>query len=213
VELVDVGGGAAHQSLPLARDGYRVTVVDPSAAMLDRAAQRLSAEAPDVAARVTLVQSSAEDASAVLDGRTFAGVLSHAVIMYVDDPDPFVASLAGLAAPGAVVSLVAKNAKSLAAGPARLGDWVGALAAFDERRSINGLGVDTRADTVEELSVMFESHGVDPVTWYGVRLFTDSVQDADEEPGPDLLAVELEGSRRDPYRQMSRLFHLVGVRR
>jgi hypothetical protein len=28
-----------------------------------------------------------------------------------------------------------------------------------------------------------------------------------------LLAVELEASRRVPYRQLSRLFHLVGVRR
>jgi S-adenosylmethionine-dependent methyltransferase len=30
--VVDIGGGAATQSLPLARDGYRVTVVDPSPA-------------------------------------------------------------------------------------------------------------------------------------------------------------------------------------
>jgi hypothetical protein len=29
----------------------------------------------------------------------------------------------------------------------------------------------------------------------------------------DVLAVELEASRRDPYRQPSRLFHLVGRRR
>ena len=28
-----------------------------------------------------------------------------------------------------------------------------------------------------------------------------------------VLAVELEASRRDPYRQMSRLFHLLGRRR
>src|ERR1700722_2411094 len=32
--LVDVGGGAGNQSIPLARDGYDVTIADPSAAML-----------------------------------------------------------------------------------------------------------------------------------------------------------------------------------
>ena len=32
--VLDVGGGAANQSLPLARLGYKVTVLDPSAAML-----------------------------------------------------------------------------------------------------------------------------------------------------------------------------------
>jgi S-adenosylmethionine-dependent methyltransferase len=35
--LVDVGGGAGNQSIPLACDGYEVTIVDPSAAMLARA--------------------------------------------------------------------------------------------------------------------------------------------------------------------------------
>jgi SAM-dependent methyltransferase len=36
-QIVDVGGGAGHQSIPLARQGYDVTIVDPSAAMLERA--------------------------------------------------------------------------------------------------------------------------------------------------------------------------------
>lgn len=43
-DLVDVGGGAGHKALPLARDGYRVTIPDPSPAMLERAAQALMAE-------------------------------------------------------------------------------------------------------------------------------------------------------------------------
>ncbi len=32
------------------------------------------------------------------------------------------------------------------------------------------------------------------------------------DPADDVLAVKLEASRRDPYRQLSRLFHLVGKR-
>src|ERR1700710_791473 len=40
--VLDVGGGAAHQSLPLARLGYQVTVLDPSPAMLSKAAARLA---------------------------------------------------------------------------------------------------------------------------------------------------------------------------
>jgi hypothetical protein len=30
LRIVDVGGGAGHQSIPLAREGYDVTIVDPS---------------------------------------------------------------------------------------------------------------------------------------------------------------------------------------
>ena len=41
--VLDVGGGAGHQSFPLAQAGYEVTVLDPSAAMLDKARERLGA--------------------------------------------------------------------------------------------------------------------------------------------------------------------------
>lgn len=89
------------------------------------------------------------------------------------------------------------------------------LGAFDADRQVNGLGVDTRGDTVEGLSEVLSSFGVEPVCWYGVRLFTDGWsperRPTDEED--DLLAVELEASRRDPYRQLSRMFHLIGSRR
>ncbi len=87
-EMVDVGGGAGHQALPLARDGYRVTIVDPSPAMLERAAAMIASEPDEVKARVTLVKAAGEDAPAALGGRRFAGVLCHGVLMYLDDPGP-----------------------------------------------------------------------------------------------------------------------------
>ncbi len=219
--LIDVGGGGGNQSIPLARSGYDVTIADPSAAMLAGAEDALAKEKPDVAGRVSLVQADAEDARAALGGRRFAGVLCHGVIMYVDDPRPFTAALADLAEPGAIVSLVAKNARCLATRPALEGRWQEALAAFGSERQINGLGLDTRADTVEDLSALLSDAGVEPVAWYGVRLFTDgwvSGYDESDQPGAAdsrdaMLAVEVLASRRDPYRQLSRLFHLVGVRR
>jgi hypothetical protein len=147
----------------------------------------------------------------------------------VDDPVPFVAALAGLAEPGGIVSLVAKNARCLAVRPALEGRWADALTAFDATRQVNGLDLDTRADTIEELTALLAGHDVEPVTWYGVRLFTDGWAGArDGRLGPaavydaapagvatggtldDVFAVELEASRRDPYRQLSRLFHLIG---
>ena len=161
-----------------------------------------------------LVRASAQEAPGLLGESKFQAVLCHGVIMYVDDPDPFVSSLARLAAHGGIVSLVAKNAANLAVRPALEGRWGDALEAFESARQVNGLGVDTRADTVAGLRRLFAGAGVEPVAWYGVRLFTDGwTRDMPAtDPEPDVLAVELEASRRDPYRQMSRLFHLVGVR-
>lgn len=146
--VVDVGGGAATQSLPLARDGYQVTIVDPSPAMLSRAEEALAAEPDAVRGRVSLVEAAGEDAPAVLGGRRFAGVLCHGVLMYLDDPAPIVAALAELADDGGVVSIVAKNRSCLAVRPALAGRWAEALSAFDADRQVNGLDIDTRADTV-----------------------------------------------------------------
>jgi S-adenosylmethionine-dependent methyltransferase len=205
---------AGNQSIPLARRGHEVTIADPSPAMLDRARQALADEAPEVRDRVRLVCCDGEDAPETL-GETFDGVLCHGVVMYVEEPDPFVAALCDLAAPGGVVSIVAKNADVLAARPAQEARWADALAAFDADRQVNGLGIDTRADRIDDLSALLADHGVDPIAWYGVRLFTDawSPDRPLEDPEHDVLAVELEASRRDPYRQLSRLFHLVGTKR
>jgi len=210
-----VGGGAGHQSIPLARRGYDVTIVDPSPAMLDRASQAMAAEDRVVADRVRLVEATGEEAPTALGGRRFGAVLCHGVVMYLEDPGPLVGSLCAMADTGSVVSIVAKNVEALAARPALEGDWATALAAFDSQRQVNGLGLDTRGDRIEDLTASLVDHGVDPVAWYGVRLFTDgwTPDRVPTDPEELVLAVELEASRRDPYRRLSRLFHLLGRRR
>lgn len=213
--VVDVGGGAGNQSVPLAQAGYDVTIVDPSAAMLERAAERLANEPGEVVARVRLIEANGEDAPTALAGEAFDAVLCHGVLLYLDDPEPLVDSLCELVIPGGVVSIVAKNVEVMAIRHAHEGDWAAAIAAFESDRQLNGLGVDTRGDRVEHLSELLARRGVEPVTWYGVRLFTDgwtpehSANDQEEL----VLRAELMASQRDPYRRLSRLFHLIGRRR
>jgi hypothetical protein len=51
------------------------------------------------------------------------------------------------------------------------------------------------------------------VAWYGVWLFTDWLDLPPETTDAEAVAaVELQASLRDPYRQLSRVFHLVGRR-
>jgi S-adenosylmethionine-dependent methyltransferase len=86
--VLDVGGGAGHQSFPLAQAGYDVTLLDPSAAMLDKAQQRLGRLAAAAQRRVTLVQADGEHADEAVDGRRFAAVLCHGVLGYLEQPEP-----------------------------------------------------------------------------------------------------------------------------
>ena len=215
--VLDVGGGAGHQSFPLARAGYEVTLLDPSPAMLDKARQRLERLPAGARQRVTLLQADGENAAAAVDGRRFAAVLCHGVLGYLDQPEPLVSQLCRCAAADGGVSIMTGNAKTMAVRPALERRWDDALAAFDAIREIGVLGVPGRADTVEELSELMQSQGVEPVRWYGVWLFVDWLEYSGVELDPNdatqveaTAAVELEASRRDPYRQLSRVFHLVG---
>jgi SAM-dependent methyltransferase len=207
--LLDVGGGAGHQSFPLALAGYDVTVLDSSPAMLDKARQRLERLPTEAQRRVTFVEAAGENAAAALDGRQFAGVLCHGVLGYVEQPEPFVDQLCRCAAPGGIVSIMTGNANASAVQPALERRWDDALAAFDTRTGIGVLGVRGRADTVDEVGELLRQHGVEPVRWYGVWLFVDWLEFGGAQVAAT-AAVELEASRRDPYRQLSRVFHLVG---
>ena len=215
--VLDVGGGAGHQSFPLAVAGYDVTLLDPSPAMLAKAAQRLERLPAEARRRVTLIQADGEQAAEAVDGRRFAAVLCHGVLGYLERPEPLVDQLCRCVAADGVVSIMTANANAMAVRPALERRWDDALAAFDSRTEIGVLGVPGRADTVDELSDLIRDRGVEPVRWYGVWLFVDWLEFSGAELDPTdsaqvaaTAAVELEASRRDPYRQLSRVFHLVG---
>lgn len=215
--VLDVGGGAGHQSFPLAEAGYEVTLLDPSPAMLDKARRRLGELPEATQRRVTLLHGEGENAAEAVAGQVFDAVLCHGVLGYLERPEPLVDQLCRCAAAGGVVSIMSAKADTLAVRPALERRWDDALAAFDATGEVGVLGVPTRADTVEHLSALLRNQDVEPLRWYGVWLFTDwldfsgtELDPADSKQVAAIAAVELEASRRDPYRQLSRPFHLVG---
>jgi hypothetical protein len=116
-----------------------------------------------------------------------------------------------------LVEQMTGNAYTTAVQPALERRWADALASFDIRTGIGVLGVRGRADTVEEVGELIGRYGVDTECWYGVWLFVDwlefggaTLDPSDTKEVEAIAAVELEASRRDPYRQISRVFHLVG---
>ena len=215
--VLDVGGGAGHQSFPLAWAGYEVTLLDSSPAMLGKARQRLARLPADAQRRVRFVQADGENADAAVGGQRFAAVLCHGMLGYLPGPEPLVTQLCRCAGAGGIVSIMTGNAKAGAVRPALERRWEDALASFDARTEIGVLGVQGRADTVEEISELIRSRGVEPLRWYGVWLFVDWLEFSGAELDPSdtdqvaaTAAVELQASRRDPYRQLSRVFHLIG---
>jgi SAM-dependent methyltransferase len=205
--VLDVG----HQSFPLARAGYDVTLLDSSAAMLDKARRRLPADLQD---RVTFVEADGADAEEAVGGRRFDAVLCHGVLGYLERPEPVLDQVCRCAAPGGLVSIMTGNADAAAVRPALEGRWEDALEAFGARTEIGVLGLPIRADTVAELGESLRGRGVEPLAWYGVWLFVDWLDLSGARPdaaeAERVAAVEFEAGRRDPYRRLSRAFHLVG---
>ena len=93
-------------------------------------------------------------------------MLCHGVLQYLEDPYPLIQSLASVARPGAVISVLAKNTNAMAVRPALEGRYEDALAALDADQALGRLGAVTRGDTVAGLHGSFEKDVAEPLRWY-----------------------------------------------
>ncbi|MEU1814161.1 methyltransferase domain-containing protein [Streptomyces roseifaciens] len=216
LRILDVGPGQGTQALRLARAGHEVTGLESDPVMLGAVREALAAEPEGIRERVRLVEGDGRETGAHFTPGSFDIVLCHGVLMYVPEPDPMLAGLARVLAPGGLLSLLVRNADALAMRPGLAGDWDTALAAFDSPAYTNRIGLKVRADRRETLTATLAGIGAPLHSWYGVRVFTDQAADGREPPtGPELerlLLAEDRAGRTDPYRSVAALLHLCGVR-
>ena len=211
--VVDAGGGTGQLAVALAGHGYRVTVVDTSAAMLATCAQRAADAGPEVAGRVTGVQGDAADLPGLLGQGVQDAAACHDLLTRVDDQAALLASLAGVLADGGVLSLGFANRDWLALRAGRRGDHAAALLLV----RAGGSGPPLQggeAMTLDEAGTELHKAGFDLVTAAGVGVFADI---GDDDLGPRALAALVELERlvagREPYRSSARTLHLVARRR
>ncbi|WP_236047112.1 class I SAM-dependent methyltransferase [Streptacidiphilus fuscans] len=222
LRVLDAGCGQGTQLLRLARAGHEVTGLDPDPGTLTAAQQALALEPLAVQARVRLLHGEGGDCGRWFGPASFDVVLCHGVLMYLPDPEPLLAALARVLAPGGLLSVLARNGDALALRPGLAGDWGAAVAAFDDAPGTNRLaytnrlGLPTRADRRAVLARTLAELDVPVQAWFGVRVFTDqAADDAPLPPTPELsllLDAEDRAGRTDPYRRVAALLHLVGMR-
>ncbi|MFF8472171.1 class I SAM-dependent methyltransferase [Streptomyces sp. NPDC015414] len=214
LRVLDVGMGQGTQALRLARLGHQVTGVEQDATMIAAARRSLAGEPEGIRERVRLVQGDGRDTGVHFLPGSFDVVLCHGVLMYVEEPDPLVAGLARMLAPGGLLSLLVRNGDALAMRAGLSGDWQDAVAAFGATSYRNRLGLDVRADRLSALTATLAGIAAPLHAWYGVRVFTDTAADDAEIPDDlqSLLAAEERAGRTDPYRSVAALLHLCGVR-
>ncbi|MFD0042061.1 methyltransferase domain-containing protein [Streptomyces anulatus] len=215
LRVLDVGMGQGTQALRLARAGHSVTGLESDAEMLTAARESLATEPEGIRERVRLIEGDGRDTGVHFLPGSFDVVLCHGVLMYVEEPDPMLAGLARMLAPGGLLSLLVRNADALAMRPGLAGDFGAALAAFDTATYTNRLGLTVRADRLDALRATLAGIAAPLHAWYGVRVFTDNVADGTELSAEELervLTLEDRAGRTDPYRGVAALLHLCGVR-
>jgi S-adenosylmethionine-dependent methyltransferase len=201
--VVDAGGGTGQLAVALARHGYRVTVVDISAAMLATCAQRAADEGGGVAERVATVQGDAADLPDLLGPGGQDAAVCHDLLTRVDDRAALLDSLAGVLGPGGVLSLGFANRDWLALRAGRRGDHAAAL------RAVKGGSGGSEAMTLAEAEAELDKAGFELVTASGVGVFADAGDDLDRAELATLVELERLVAGREPYRSSARTLHLV----
>jgi len=226
LRVLDVGAGQGTQALRLARRGHSVTAVEPDGRMRAAFEQAAAGLTPGQREHVTLVATDLAGLASVTRPTAYDVVMCHGVLMYLPDSRSAVEALARHAAPGGIVSIVARNGEAMAWRPARRHAWAAALAMLDEvqlaadagrdARYRNEIGVDARADTLTSLTRDCEAAGLEISAWYGIRVASDDVPV--DEPAPEgaeldvLLEVEQRLGMTDPYRALGTLLHVIARR-
>ncbi|MFC9175176.1 MULTISPECIES: methyltransferase domain-containing protein [Streptomyces] len=215
LRVLDVGMGRGVQALRLARAGHSVTGLESDGELLRAAREVLATEPEGIRERMKLIEGHGRETGVHFLPGSFDVVLCHGVLMYVEEPDPMLAGLARMLAPGGLLSLLVRNADALAMRPGLGGDFGAALEAFDSATYTNGLGLTVRADRLDALRATLAGIAAPLHAWYGVRVFTDNTADGTELSADELervLTLEDRAGRTDPYRGVAALLHLCGVR-
>jgi SAM-dependent methyltransferase len=102
------------------------------------------------AGECTLVEGEGERAVEIFGRESFDAVLCHGALMYLEDSRPMIQNLTAIARPGALISVLAKNASALAMRPALEGRYGEALDALDADRDLGRLEAVTRGEEARE---------------------------------------------------------------
>ncbi|HEX2156843.1 MAG TPA: methyltransferase domain-containing protein [Actinomycetes bacterium] len=218
--VVDAGGGTGQLAVALAGHGYRVTVVDTSAAMLATCAQRAADAGDEVAGRVATVQGDAADLPGLLGEASQDAAVCHDLLTRVEDQAALLASLAGVLTEAGVLSLGFANRDWLALRAGRRGDHTSALRLVEGGGGHGGLmprpptDGGSEAITLDEATQQLDKAGLALVAAYGVGVFAEA---GDEDLGRSerqrLVELERLVAGREPYRSSARTLHLIARRR
>lgn len=212
---LDVGGGTGALALRFAAEGWGVSVLDSSAAMLALASA--SARRAGQSGRISFHVGDAARAAEIFPPASFDLVACHNVLEYVTDPAAVVRAVGAAVRQGAFVSLLARNrageAMRAAIKSQDLEAARHALVAASVRESLYG-GAAKLFDA-ESLRSLASDAGLEVLATRGVRVVADYLPAALSHAEADyarLLDFEHMLGARDDFAAVARYVQIIARR-
>jgi S-adenosylmethionine-dependent methyltransferase len=217
LRILDAGGGNGLDSIPLARQGHFVEIVDYSEQMLRDAGRRAVQEG--LQDRIAVHRANVQEADSLFRDSQFDVVLCHNVLQYVEDVPALLKSLARTLKTGGLLSLISINRYSMPYHAAFLrGDLAEALSQVDGRQ-VRAHIFDTMMTnySVEEIGDMLDGAGCQIEQDYGLRCLCDYWGDNERKSDPatfeQLERLEFALMDRYPYKLLARFYHVIARKR
>ena len=207
IRILDIGCGQGTQAIRLAQMGFTVVGVDPSVELLELA--KKDSRQKNIK-NIKFFKGTLELPPPEM-GNDFDIVCCHGVLMYLPKLELAISQLVAVTRPGGIISTLTRNSFNIAMRAGMSGDWQGAVKGFDAKYYDNRVGVkNVRADEPQEVIDALEANNAKLLSWFGVRLYTDHL-DGKLLPSDFeiILQAEEEAGRRDPYRQLAALTHII----
>ena len=210
LRILDVGGGDAMDSLPLAAAGHDVTVLDPSDAMLAGAQERAAASGQTL--------HTVKGGIAELDTLgQFDAVLCHFVLHYREDIAADIAELVNCTRPGGLLSIIVPNSAGYVI-TSLLRQGPGEALAELERDTARTVTFDSDVRKLEfaEVEHHLLVHGCRIVGRYGGRVANDLIMDDAKKHDPEfydqLERLELALCDQEPFWRIGKFWQAVAQR-
>lgn len=227
--VLDLGGGTGGLAVPLALEGHRVHVLDPSpdalASLQRRAHEQGLSDTASGGGTVTAIQGDAEtlsDREAIKEfvgGRPIDLICCHGALEWVDSPADAIRDMAAILARGGALSLVTSGRLSAVLSRLLQGKFAQAHRALTSRDGRWGEAdpMPRRFDTTA-LTEFLNNSGFVVEDVHGVRIFSDLVPSAFVETDADrraLLELEQAAATHPDYPLLGQLgaaTHIVARR-
>jgi 2-polyprenyl-3-methyl-5-hydroxy-6-metoxy-1,4-benzoquinol methylase len=213
---LDVGGGTGALALRLADEGWSVSVLDSSAAMLALASASVSRGGHS--SRVSFHEGDAARLQEIFAPATFDLLACHNVLEYVEEPSAVVRAAGAAARRGAIVSLLARNrageAMRAALKARDLDAARHALVAATVRESL--YGGPAKLFDAEQLRSLASDAGLEVLAVRGVRVVADYLPATLSQTAEDyerLLDFEYALGARSDFAAVARYTQLIARRR